>query len=424
MKCFITLGKIDIKYILMISINIGGFYLIGRAFNLYVSDKRRYYNNYFENNKLLKSFMKYLGLTYLLFGELIRKKIVHKKGDEPIKNLIKTKDIIMISLVSFLFLLGEFLAVFLKIKTTGFINIDERYNSIEFIFLFLISLIIFKNRYYKHQYISILFIIIFEMIRYIIKPKNKSFFKQNYEQNNKSGNETMPYRGQQRTINSWYEFFFQIVRAIIDAIFVGYSKFLMEIKFFSPYKVTYLFGLICLVVILIIYIILSFISVEEKNKYNFIKYKGKYYIENLFSIFCDFTFLQFLGLFLYSISSGIYQFLYNFIIKDYTMCHFFLYYQFNAVYSGIVGSTYNKLVFSIIIISAVFELFITFVFLELIELNFWGLNKNIKLKIEERALLETLENNRSENECMPILAYNDDEYITTLSDENEQKEEK
>ena len=178
---------------------------------------------------------------------------------------------------------------------------DERYNSIEFIFLFLISLIIFKKRYYKHQYISILFIIILEMIRYIIKPNNISGFKQNYDRKDKYGNETMPYIGHQRTINSWYEFFFQIVRATIDAIFIGYCKFLMEVKFFSPYKVTYLFGLICLVIILIIYIILSFISVEEKNKYNFIKYKGKYYIENLFSVFCDFTFLQFLGLFFFSI---------------------------------------------------------------------------------------------------------------------------
>ena len=397
MKCFITLGKIDIKYIILISLAIGTFFGIAHSFSLYSKNKSKFYDKYKENNKLLKSFMKFLGMTYLIFGEIIRKKIIYKKGEKPLNNLIKIKDIIFISIVCFLFLLGECLAVFLKIKKNRAIALDERYNSIEFIFLFLISLIVFKVRYYKHQYISILLIIILEIIRYIIKSTD-----------NNSSNDK---KNKKKDINPWLEFFLQIVRASIDAIFIGYSKLLMEVKFFSPYKVTYIFGLISLVIILICYLILSFISVKGTNSYCFINYKEKCYIENLFSIFCDFTFLQFLGLFLLSILQGMYQFVYNFIIKDYTMCHFFLYYQFYSLYSNIRRKSSNNLILSFVIIFCILEFFITFVFLELIQLNFCGLNKDIKFNIEKRTLLETYETD-SQKENRNSVVYNDNDYIT------------
>ena len=400
MKCFITIGKIDIKYIIMISLSIGSFLGIMYSFNLYVEDKKKYYDGYRENNKLLKSFMRFLGISYLIFGELIRKKIVYKKDEKPIENLIKIKDIIFIFLVCLLFLLSEFLAIYLKIKTGTTISLDERYNSIEFIFFFLVSLFIFKMRYYKHQYISILLIIALEITRYIVKLNNNN--------NNDNGNK--PKSGNK--MNTWVEFALQIVRAAVDAIFIGYSKLLMEIKFFSPYKATYIFGVISLISILIAYIILSFIKVDETNKnVCFIFYKNNCYIENLFSVFCDFTFKQFLGLFFYSVCSGIYQFFYIFIVKDYTMCHFFLFFQFCSVLTYIYQGKMNKGILTIIIITSILEIFITFVFLELIELHFCGLNRNIKYNIEKRAITEELENdeNVSRNSS---LVYVDEDYVT------------
>ena len=274
--------------------------------------------------------------------------------------------------------------------------------------IILLNLIVFKIRYYKHQYISILLIIILEIIRYIIKSTD-----------NNSSNDK---KNKKKDINPWLEFFLQIVRASIDAIFIGYSKLLMEVKFFSPYKVTYIFGLINLILILICYLILSFISVKGTNSYCFINYKEKCYIENLFSIFCDFTFLQFLGLFLLSILQGMYQFVYNFIIKDYTMCHFFLYYQFYSLYSNIRRKSSNNLIFSFVVIFCILEFFITFVFLELIQLNFCGLNKDIKLNIEKRALLETYETD-SQKENRNSVVYNDNDYIKKYGELKEQKEE-
>ena len=151
MSCCISFGKMDIKYLLLIILILVSLAVGALSFNLYKNNRGNYYPNYKENNKFLKSFLKYLGMTYFILGESIRKKFVYKKGEKPIKNLITIKDIIYLLIVCFFVLLDEFFAIFLKIKTNKEISFDERHNSIEFIFLFIISLIIFKVRYYKHQ---------------------------------------------------------------------------------------------------------------------------------------------------------------------------------------------------------------------------------------------------------------------------------
>jgi len=398
MKFCISLGKLDIKYFIMIAISIGTFFAIVYAFDLFTSDKKKYIGKYREDNKLLKSFLKYLGQSYFVFGEIIRKKIAFKKDDKPI-NFINKKDILIIFIVSLAVLFGEFLAIFLKIKTKGFISLDERYNSIEFIFLFTTSLFIFKIRYYKHQYISIIAIIVLELSRYftrLIKTESKDY-----------------------RIHPFVEFLLQILRALIDSVFLGYSKALMEFKFFSPYKATYIFGLICLITVLIAYIILSFISFipdEENKDHCFVKYNYKCYIENFFSIFSNFSFIQFLSFFIYSFCSGIYQFLFDFIVKDFTMCHIFLYYQFYAFYSSRRRfSIMDSFELTIIIITGIAELFITFVFLEIIQLNCCGLNENIKKNIQKRALLDSLDE-RSRNNSMASGLYADDDYYTNMKE--------
>ena len=157
--------------------------------------------------------------------------------------------------------MNEFLAIYLKIKTNNhFIAIDERYNSIKFIILFISSIFIFKMRYYKHQYISIIIIIALEIIRYIFKIK--------YNNNENEG----------RKINSFEELLFQLLRALLDSVFIGYSKILMELKFLSPFKVTYIFGLQTLLIIIIIYIILSYITVDDNKSYCYVKYNNDCYI--------------------------------------------------------------------------------------------------------------------------------------------------
>ena len=224
-------------------------------------------------------------------------------------------------------------------------------------------------------------------------------------------------------MDSFKEFLFQILRALLESIFNGYSKFLMDLKFFSPFKATYIFGLINLLIVIIIYMILSYITVDENKSYCYVKYNNNCYIDNFYSIFTNFTFIQFVGLFFYSIVIGILKVLFDFIVRDYTMCHIYLYYQFIVIYSFFKKKNNGTLSISINIVSIVIELLITLVFLEIIELKFCGLNKNIKENIEKRAMLDIVEKDSNDNNSVLSGVYSDENYITNYKELKELSQE-
>lgn len=387
MKSFISLGKFKIKYFIMIAICFAIFYCKIKLIDLFEKDKNKYIEKY--KRYILEPFLKYLGQSYFILSEIIRKKYF-KYADKHF-DFINKKDIFIILAVSIGVIIGHFLDIIMNVRIEKDISkiddierppppdnenfvIDETYNSVEYISLFITSLFIFKIKYYKHQYISIIIIICLELTRYfarLISTRNM-------------------FRSKMGKIE---DFLNQIPIALIDSIFLGYSKILMEYKFLTPYMTTYIFGIICFIIILIIYIILSFISVKEDNSYCFVKFNNKCYIDNFFSIFSHFSFIQFISLFLYSIISGLLQFLFNFIIKDYTICHIFLHYQFCEFYSIIFKFEFmNTFRIVLYITTGIIEILITFIFLEIIQLNFCGLDKNVKENIEERALLDNVEN--------------------------------
>ena len=397
MKFIISFGKFELKYFIMIGITIASLFINKHCYSLYSDQKEIAIEKYVNENKidenlkkatnniLLKSFLKYFGFSLFIIGEILRKRISFGKekkqklkNEKPFKalnlgkdeakdmHLITFKDILTILLISFAHLIDEFLAIL--IKQFGHINtikMNEVYNTIEFTFLFLISYLVFKLQYYKHQYISIIFIILGEILRIIVKlilkdDNNINFF----------------------LINSCA----QIVRAFIDSVFLGYSKALMEYKYFSPYKALSIFGFINGIIMTIIYIIFNYISIDPKSKFCLIMYEGKCYIDNFESIFNGFNFTQFIGLFLYMITTSGTQLLFNFIVNDYTICHIFPYYIISSFYE-LFGE--NHFIFILSIIPCSFEFLIVFIFLEIIILNFCGLNINVKKKIEQRARLDS-----------------------------------
>lgn len=399
MKYIVSFGKIELKYFIMIGCAIA-FSFMGQFYSiLYSKPKEEIIKNDSKNkeikvdileektnNVLLKSFLKYFGFSLFIIGEIIRKRISFGREKEqktvnkqnPFKaldlnkdetkdtHIITFKDILIIVCISFAHLIDEFLAIL--IKTLGHsenITINEVYNSIEFTFLFLISYLIFKLHYYKHQYISIIIIIIVYVFQIILKL----IIKIEEEQRNLF----LKISG------------IQIVRAFIDSLFIGYSKALMEYKYFSPYKALYIFGFINGIIMIIIYIIFNFITVELNSKFCSIIYEGKCYLDNLSSIFNGFSFAQFIGLFLYMIDTSGTQLIFNLIVNDYTICHIFPYFIAKAFYE-IFKET--SLVFIISFILNSFEFLISFIFIEIIILNFCGLNKNVKKNIEKRAKLD------------------------------------
>ena len=147
-----------------------------------------------------------------------------------------------------------------------------------------------------------------------------------------------------------------------------------------------------LLIIIIIYIIVTYIPVKETSKFCSLKYEGKCYFDNIYSLFKDFDFIQFIGLFLNMIGVCFNQLFYNFIANNFSICHIFPYYQIYVLYENIdtFGSEENKLYILILtIISGFFEFLVTLVFLEIIILNCLSLNQNIKRNIQERAISDS-----------------------------------
>jgi len=329
-----------------------------------------------EENKLLKTFSRYLGFIFCYFGKLIIKgqeikdyeSLENEKKNKIIdlifsesKNTFEKKDIIFFIFMCLINLIDDFLIIFIKIiKEEGFIVFNEEYNSIEFFFLFIISIFIFKMEYYKHQYYSIILIVLFEILRYV----TKIFIDNNL---------------------SLYVFLLQALRALCDCIFFGYIKALIRYKYFSAYKCCYVYGFVNTPIIIVLYLIVSHISFKEPNLLCSLKYNELYYFDNFYSIFKNINFTQIATFFLYTICNGIYQLLINVTIGEFTTCHLFIPCQLAQFVININDSYSDWKFLSIFIISGVFEIIFTFIFLELIVLNFLGLNKNIKSNIIERA---------------------------------------
>ena len=388
MKKFISFSRLNKNYYMLILIVciVATYFGYWETFLFFLEDKGKYVGEYKEN-KLMLSFLKYLGSSYFVIGELIRKKI--NKESSEFNNLINIKDMVIIGLISLAVLLAEFLAIVIRqINGKGFIYIDEYYNIIEFIFLIMTSKFIFKTRYYKHQYISVIIIFIFEIIRYIIKFEEYFDFD-----------------------NFFLSYFLQMLRACVDSVLVGYSKGLMTYKFFSPYKVTYIFGIIDLIAISVIYLIISFIPVNKDSTLCYKEYNGKCYIDNFLSIFEGFSSIQFLCLFFHSIFVGLGRFLLNYILSKFTTCHLIVYYNFCEFFINCRNEHEMK---TFIIISSIVEFFIIFVFLEIIKLNCFGISKNTQDNIEKRARLDSMVDPR---ESLPSDEKN--EYLINLNEDTE-----
>jgi len=136
-------------------------------------------------------------------------------------------------------------------------NFDE-YDKFEGYFYFIQFLIFFLIRtnsevYYKHQNFSfaIFFVIgFFKAICFFINNLSKI----------------------------WAIVIIQIIISILHALYFIYIKELMKYKFISPYKCNFMIGIINFPLIIIIYVIISFTKLGEKNN-------NIYYWDSIFELF-------------------------------------------------------------------------------------------------------------------------------------------
>ena len=192
---------------------------------------------------------------------------------------------------------------------------NQHFYLFELLFLFLISIFIYKNKYYIHQYYSIIITLILGLIRFL-------FIRSYYSKIIKEGTKFV------------LIFIFQILVSFFESLLIVYTKGLMEYKYFSPYKACYVFSIINSIIILICYIIISFIPC--KNSYCTIKYKDKYYIDNILYIFKNMKIGPFIHLVFGSIITAIFKLLNNVTINKFTVCHLFLLFEAEDISNSII----------------------------------------------------------------------------------------
>ena len=160
----------------------------------------------------------------------------------------------------------------------------------------------------------------------------------------------------------------------------------MKFKFISPYKSNFMIGVINVSLIIIIYIIISFTTFGKKENGNNI-----YYYDNIYDLFENIRQIDAINAILLSLlpfAYGIYTLLINKIIYEFTLYHIYIPLLFERFISEIINQTDA---FDIIILTIffTFELIIILVFLEIIEVNFCGLNENLKRNIESRGIIDS-----------------------------------
>ena len=384
MRKYISFGECNKKYLVIFFI----FLITGSIeyFLIYYIDKITFYRSKIRTNKLLPSTLIYIGQFLCFIPIIISKKYNNKKSSaknykSPIEivyifnnsnNFITFKDKILIIIVCFLTLINDIINILINyLIKIGNILFNQEFYFMEYLLLFLIAKSIFKLNYYKHQNYSIIFIILFGLLKYLAKLYSEKNLVNNYKE-------------------IILVLLLQILQAFIDSYIIGNVKILMEYKYLSPYLICSTFGLINGFITIISYFIVTYIPCN--NNFCELIYNNEHYFDNIYSIFDNIYPIE-IFLYIYTIfQSGIYQILIYTIVNDFTICHIFLFYQiieFADSFIEIFSTNINIVVLCILIICGIFEIFIVLVLLEIIELGFCGLNYNTKRNIKKRALIES-----------------------------------
>ena len=386
-------------------------------------------NNFCQlDNKLLRPLLYYFG-NFLCFIPLLinrkcfkeklitlnqklegkNKKVIKYLYNNPYATNLNMKDIFYIIIVSLLALFQDFLDILIQLMDTNN-NIKNDINNqylffFEFLIWFLFSKYILKITYYKHQEFSIIGIVIIGIIRLIYRY---------YYLGNKWNIELI-------------KFLIKIIYIIFNSIFYGYIKGLMKYKFLSPYTCCFIIGLINFTITLIVYIIVlnipcnfDFFCKDELITFEHFDSKDPVFVYDkdppLFGFkIIDNKIITITFLIIIPLILGINSVIINITMNDFSVYHiiipinigYFLIFLIEAILQP--DKNYAYIIFSSILFFVEFLMY--FIFLEIIELNFCNLNKNIKKNIKKRAkddllikeidsFYEEIEENEEEGELM------------------------
>lgn len=407
MTMLISCGKFDKKYLCYI-LSLIIYYAISLSFNLIIitSNKEQQLNVSLKKNLLVSLFLEYFGLSLCFIPELIRKNNSSFKARNDINyGKMTIKDIFNFGIISLTSLISNFAYIFhQKFKQTNPILLNINNYIVFFIILYILSLFYFKWNYYNHQYIPFFILIIILISRYIYEIYLFSNFNIKIQ-------------------DILIELSLNSITFLFKAFYIGFTKkILMENYYFSPYKVCYVFGIINGLIISFLLLILS-LAPCNKGFFCSVEYNEQYYFDNIFNFFNENTFAQIsLYLFVYITKTVVYI-LINMVIQNYSICHIFLLYEIIEFIPKIVAfiSAILEPKIMVFFISYFLEVILVLIFLEKIELNFCGLNKNLKKNIQKRADIEMQDSLIEDEKIINSFEVNNN-YIVNFKNDLEKKD--
>ena len=394
---YITLGKIDKKFFLYIILTVIVETLSALISKYFDNNKDDQLNNVIMINKIIEygSFPFYGIFEYILNkrGSSNPKKINSQNNEinnqSTVKYIVNLPDNAITKknlLFTLMFLFSYYIySILCDIFFTAYSELvkygtGEYYNALDVFYLYILTKIIHKTNFYRHHNLSVFILIVILLLNY--------FFKLYQLKNN---GDTFDYPSDLAC------FIPLIIFPIFDSYRNYFSKYIMMHYYFSPFLFIFVMGVMYIflsIILLIIFlnidcgnsaICLAISQIEKISVYAIILYIFK---SILLSLNVFFTLL---------------------VMNDFTLLHIIVLFIFirlvNNTFDLFENFAYYQLIINIITFAI--EIFFLFVLFEIIELNFCGLNVNLKKNIRNRSKTES------------SLIYYDEIDNSTLNSEND-----
>ena len=403
MKKMIKIGKIDKLLLLPIS---GGLIFIPFTLVLKYTEVK--------NHSIILSLCSSLGMMLSLIPLLIsrinmkramsNKNISHtKKNINKIEiPLIYNKKNRKIKAHKFIYIFFSSLADLIQtIIETTIINNKIRVNFwlLDLLFLAIISYLFLRMKLYKHQILSMSLIIILGILLDIFFGGLKELFN-----------------------NFWY-FLSKVFSEFCYSLSLVLNRYSMEYKFSPPYEVCLFVGLFTFLFYLIILIISSLIPCNYEFCYLEDEKTGLYYFDSFTIYSSKLNLKEFFLLIIEVISLGYLNISIILTIKYFTPYHSMIILIIGRMVLTIEKFFSGIELYDIIyIILLIFIFFGLLVYVEIIELNFCGIQKYTKDNIKKRGDIDTLlaDKNSSRNSSLITLSEeNDFNNIKNVNNEND-----
>ena len=385
MVCCISIGKFEKNFIGMIVGCV--FCFLNRLLNHYkckLSENIIIHNIYISGSKLLGI------IPYLISIKLTKEENqIESKGTNAILKEVRINEIKRINETKWRYLFISAFAFFVN-QVTYVVTIKIKSNTsiLNILFTSIFYYLFFKNKLYRHHYVSCALIIIIGITVDLLLGNLQ--------------NDVSTYLGL---------FFLRILREALYSLSSTIDKYVMERKFISVYLLLFSNGVIN-VIILLIFAIFDYFFIHIDN---YKDYFGEFSVTEL---------LVALGVIITQFSLNLGILLTN---KNYSPCHIFIIFVCGqlAIYVGVefIG------IYIFVLICLLFILFLSLIFNEIIEINVCGLSYNTKRNISKRAVNEdtnlytTNDDVENELEGQYKLEIKDKDFLLSQSDENSEKEE-